>query len=319
MPSLNNCRKLASLSLSTSTASLAFVLATGLSAEAIQINFDYSFDNGFFDDQARRDLLELAADSFEPFTDSLEAIVPSGQNTWSAVFTNPSSGMQESIDNLIVPADTLIIYVGARNLGGSTLGTGGPGGFTASGFAPWFETLRTRGQGDTQGPNATDFGPWGGVVSFDSDANWNFDPDMPVSGQNDFLSVALHEISHVFGIGTSDSWDACITGSNFTCDFSTTSFGGNVPLDADPAHWAQGTTSTVNRVGEPPGFSQETALDPNITVGTRKLLTELDYAGLGDVGWEVAIPEPLTILGAGTAAGFGAFFKRVVNRKSKKK
>ena len=31
------------------------------------------------------------------------------------------------------------------------------------------------------------------------------------------------------------------------------------------------------------------------------------------------VPEPLTILGAGTAIGFGAFFKRTINKKKKKK
>ena len=34
---------------------------------------------------------------------------------------------------------------------------------------------------------------------------------------------------------------------------------------------------------------------------------------------QTAIPEPLTILGAGTAAGFGAFFKHQLNRKKKDK
>ena len=32
-----------------------------------------------------------------------------------------------------------------------------------------------------------------------------------------------------------------------------------------------------------------------------------------------AIPEPLTILGTATAAGFGAFFKRELNKNKKKK
>jgi hypothetical protein len=36
------------------------------------------------------------------------------------------------------------------------------------------------------------------------------------------------------------------------------------------------------------GVTQEAAMDPSITVGTRKLFTDLDYAGLADVGWETA-------------------------------
>ena len=39
------------------------------------------------------------------------------------------------------------------------------------------------------------------------------------------------------------------------------------------------------------GVSQEVVVDPNITVGTRKELTEMDLAFLRDIGFET-IPEP---------------------------
>src|SRR5207248_2680485 len=52
---------------------------------------------------------------------------------------------------------------------------------------------------------------------------------------------------------------------------------GDVPLATDLAHWAEGTRD--DGVG--------VAMDPQLTVGTRRLLTPLDYAGLDDIGWSM--------------------------------
>lgn len=130
-------------------------------------------------------------------------------------------------------------------------------------------------------------------------ATWYFDSD-PASagdlpgGSDDFYSVAVHEIAHVLGYGTAPSWDGRINGSNqFTGANSMTLHGGNVPLSGDAAHWNAGITSTL------PGTStsQETAMDPNIARGTRKYFTDLDYAGLQDIGWQVTpVPEPQAML-----------------------
>jgi len=59
------------------------------------------------------------------------------------------------------------------------------------------------------------------------------------------------------------------------------------------------------------GSSQETAMDPDVTAGTRKYLTNLDAMGLADIGWQLnitAVPEPSTwALMSGIALlGFGA-------------
>ena len=35
-------------------------------------------------------------------------------------------------------------------------------------------------------------------------------------------------------------------------------------------------------------------MDPDITTGSRKFFTDLDYTGLTDIGWQVtAVPEPI--------------------------
>ncbi len=294
--------------------SLGLYVASAWEVQAINLNFDYSLDtNNFFSPQERRDRLEEAASFFEFFTDNLEAINPSGSNNWTAIFSNPATGAQERLRNLTVAENTLIIYAGGRSLLGSTLGIGGPGGFSASGSASFVNTVRTRGQVGATGDSstATDFGPWGGSITFNTSANWNFSSDNPGGGQNDFLSVAIHELSHALGFGTSKSWEHFVSSGNFTGPESVASFGGNITLDTNEAHWQEGTQSTVNRLGLPDGVVQETAMDPSLFVGTRKLLTELDYAGLNDVGWEAktSTPEPGLLFGL-ISFGFFGFIRQ---------
>jgi hypothetical protein len=262
--------------------SLGAVIAQAERADAIFFHFDYIYDsNNFFNTQAKKDLLEQkVASYFTPFTDNLTAITPSGSNTWTAKFTHPGTGLEQSIANLVVPANTLIVYAGGRDLDGNTLGTGGPGGFSASGTSTFVNTVKARGQSGALASTPTDFGRWGGSISFDTNATWNFSSASPSVGENDFLSVAIHEMAHLLGLGSAPSWNTYVSGGQFTGSNSVSSYGGNVPLYSGNSHWAEGTMSTVK------GVTQEAAMDPSITVGTRKLFTKLDYAGLADVGWE---------------------------------
>jgi hypothetical protein len=276
---------------------VAAIVGQAQSSYAINFRFDYTYDdnssNKFFDSgttlgQSRRATLNEAATYFSSFTDNLSAINPSGNNTWTPKITNPVTGTtNESVSGLQnISANEIVVFVGARDLDGS-LGLGGPGSSSISyevnptGLA-FKDTVKARGQSGALNSPATDFGPWGGSLSFDNTVTWNSDLDAPASNENDLLSVAIHELGHLMGAGTAPSWDSNISGSDFTGTNSVAAFGGNVPLSTDGAHWADGTTSTVN------GISQETAMDPTITEGTRKLFTQLDYAGLKDVGWETA-------------------------------
>lgn len=259
-------------------------------AYAISITFDYSYDdNGFFSDQSRRSLLETAGEFFESrITDSLDAITSFDGNQFNARFNRPDSGILTTLDEFDVAADTLVIFAGGRNLGGS-LGVGGPGGFSASATSSsYFDQIRSRGEGDgtknaVSGDSAIDFAPWGGAVSFNTALdNWYFDSDISSddvpNGFNDFFSVALHEIAHVLGFGTADSWDNWIINNQFTGPASTHANGGfHVDLSSNGSHWMSGTLSN----------GEETALDPEITIGTRKFMTELDMAALDDIGWDV--------------------------------
>lgn len=259
----------------------------------VDIVFDYTYDtNGFFSPQTRRDTLESAASVIESrITDDLTAITPGGSNTWNAIFNNPSTDVQVTLPNLTVPADTVIIYVGARNLS-SGLGLGGPGGFNAVASPAFLENLQTRGESgvDPNSTNDTDFSLWGGTIAFDNAVNWNFTLNEPVSGENDFYSVALHEIAHVLGFGTSDSFRNKIDASNnFTGTVTTAAFGGPVPISVDQFGNPDDGHFAANTMGIIPGTTtqQESAMDPQLTTGTRKVLTDIDWGALDDLGWDV--------------------------------
>lgn len=274
---------------------------------AIDIELDYSLDGPtpFFSSAARRTAMEAAASYFEGILgDDLDAIVPGPSgfgfpNTWSAVIDHPGTGGTEIVEDLIVPENTIRVYVGGRELGGA-LGIGGPGGFTGSGTAEWLQRLRGRGEPNASGAGATDFGLWGGSLTFDISTNWHFGVDtLPPSGRNDFLSVALHELGHLLGLGTASSWDTWVSGDRFTGPAATSSFGSDVPLDGDVSHWREGVTSEVA------GVAQESAMDPTLLVGTRKRFTALDVAALEDIGWEIVTPTIPCDLNADTALDAG--------------
>jgi hypothetical protein len=263
-------------------------LALGPAARAgITFQFDYEYDGGFFAaNPEAKTTLEFAAASLARFTDDLAAIVPAGLNTWEARFTRPDDGKNTLIQNLVVPADTLIVYAGGRDLEGA-LGSGGPGGFFASGISPdWLDTVEARGEAGGLTVPATDFGPWGGQIAFNNepDVDWYFgiDPGGRGPGQSDFLSVALHELGHLLGFGTAGAWNAQVAGPVFTGPAASTVYGGSVPVQVGGRHWAP----TI--AGEVDGVAQEAAMDPQLTQGARKLFTDLDFAGLDDLGWEVA-------------------------------
>jgi hypothetical protein len=275
-------------------------LGSGAAANAaFHIQFDYRFDQqGFFTSPNRRAALEAAADVFEArIVDQFAAIVPQGGNTWEAVFSNPQSGMEVKVPNLTIPADTLLIFVGARDLDDTIVGAGGPGGWSATGFSQtWFDTVGARNEPNGRGVGATDFAPWGGLISFDTTApggsarNWHFDVNLsPPFTYTDFYTTALHELGHVLGIGSADSWNTYVptSGQVFNGPASVALYGSSVPLAPGLAHWKEGTQSQLPLTGA----AAETALDPSQTNGQRKHFTRLDFAALDDIGWDLA-PEP---------------------------
>ncbi|MGL4514370.1 MAG: matrixin family metalloprotease [Lacipirellulaceae bacterium] len=290
----------------------ALLGAGALGARAVTIRLDYSYDSsGFFstattNGAAARATLEAAASSLSTILrDTLNAVqtpAPFASSTfnglvtwqWGAQFDNPSTGALESLLNPTIAVDEYRVYVGARDLG-STLGFGGPGGWSrgsspSGGFTnaeinqinqtttQFFANVEHRGEA------TTDFARWGGALTFDSNTNWNYNHTTPITpGANDLWSVALHELGHAIGLGASDEWNALVSGAVFTGPAATAVFNASPPISPDGGHWSAGTQSTVYGVGT----AQEGALTPFITVGTRKGFTALDVAALDDIGWEV--------------------------------
>ncbi len=261
----------------------------------ITVALDFSLDvHGFFNNQARRDIMKFAADTLATsLTDSLAAIAPNAAagNNWTADFPDPSNGTLRSLSNLSVPANTLIIYVGGGTLAGaSEAGQGSTGGFSGSGSNAWLDILSARGKAGALATPPTSFGPWGGSIEFDDTGgtNWYFGQSLIGLGSNqtDFLSVAEHEIGHVLGLGTAGSWDSRVSGGFFDGP-TTRAVNGNaaVAVNATGDHWADAVRSN----GGP------ALMDAVLTNGTRSLATSLDIAALRDIGWQVNLLSSPTV------------------------
>ena len=158
------------------------------------------------------------------------------------------------------------------------------------------ELVSARGQTGALTANPTDFGPWGGSISFDNSGatNWFYGLDTNGLGgsQTDFRTVAEHEIGHVLGVGISPSWSTYVSAGTFVGPASTAARGGQaVPLDPNAQHWAPGTKSD----------GVDALMDPTVQNGLRRTFTSLDYAGLQDIGWAVQ-PPALSVIQFGASS-----------------
>ncbi|MBA4142079.1 MAG: hypothetical protein H0X43_03535 [Nitrosospira sp.] len=268
---------------------LGAFLAVSQSAIAdIDIVFNYRYDSSSFftgENSSRQELLNAAASVFETrLQENLAAISSSGPDRFNARFFQPDTGNQITIPNFNVAANEIVVFAGAYNLG-STLAAGGSGGFSSSGSTAFLDNVYSRGQPGALLPLETDFSPWGGAISFNTTSNWYFDTDTTTDesfpGQFDLYSVAVHELAHVLGFSSAQSFDNLNSGGLFTGSAVHALLGFHPSLTGD-GHWVSGLSYS----------GQEAAMDPDITANQRVHFTELDFAAMKDFGWQVSpIPE----------------------------
>lgn len=245
----------------------AAMVMFGGSAQAINIEFNYSLDtDNYFTPGMRQVLGEVGSLFGRNITNSFGAL------------SNYSRTLGDlTIQNLNLPADTLRIYVGASDLSFGTLGLAymGTAQQTSSrGFGGYiqFDTMGTE-QYVPDGWTMQDLANAGySLPQRDAARNWYVDDDITsmetfaptrvdfVGGGSmtlgttamDFYSVAMHEMGHVLGL----------------------------------VHVTDSILSTAY------GESQTVAMGPSLLAGTREYFTEADWSALGQKGWQVASLSP---------------------------
>lgn len=258
---------------------------------AINVLFDFRFDDsGFFTNHPDRiaTIRAAATDVGNRFSDTLAAIpfpANPATNFWKAQFDHPSRiNSPEEITNLLVPANSIVVFVGARDLVGPL--TVESSNRAVFGNFDWNNLVIGRGQANSYGPQATDFSPWGGSITYDLIANWHFGLEPPGgSTEFDLFMATEKALFHVLGFGASEAWSRIASGNTF--------FGPNaaavnnnqpIPLTSGNYEWVDGTLSQ----------GQRTLMDANLEDGERILPTALDLAAMQDIGWtpQGASPPP---------------------------
>jgi hypothetical protein len=239
------------------------------------IQFDYRFDTERWFTSDRKAILEAAAKVWETaIAEEFEAI-PAG--TPLQVINPQTSQIENFVANY--PIDDLVVFVGSRTIDGSgnTQATAGPSGMWTLG-----SRLETRYNGST-------FQPWTAHLSFDRAETWFFDPTLNTSSDIprnavDFFSLAIHELGHTLGIGTSRAFNNLIVGNTFVGNSAKAENGDRpIPLAPDLSHPAEGFIAS--RVGS------IAVMNPTLLRGSRKLPNRLDLALLRDIGYRVNDPS----------------------------
>lgn len=238
--------------------------------------------------------------------------------SWSFEFLNPDTGhpvdpIQDKTKDKEIAADTIVIYVGAReNIigddGQAKLAVAQPARYvdrsTISGtpsndlmlqqFAFEKRNMERQHEG---------FSPAVGMISFDSLSPFHyFDQhgiSLPPPNQYSFFTVALHEIMHVLGVGSSTQWNNLAVDNYLRGRNSVAVQGGNIPLNSHADHVEQSVASDLPPDGLLLGLPspQSPILTPNIAIGKLHIPTQLDLAMLVDIGWSIPSSLPMASLG----------------------
>ena len=289
------------------------ILCAGGAAEAkVTFSLDYSLDpvGGIFDasttggQQARATVQRAAQVLSDRLLDNLTAITPGGGNTWSPRVVNPATGVLTTPGVTSVAANEVRVYVGSQSLGVTPeVGVAYAGTAVVGGVQSFIDNAASRGQAGALTTPKTDYGPWGGSVSFDWDTNWYV--GLATAGltpnKMDLFSVAVHELVHLLGFSASQpSYANLAPGSTFNGAIAKSVNGGLAPT-VTGSHWLN-MTSKVG-IG---GASQTALMDAGLPSGVRRRVTLLDWAALDDVGWSLATPGDANANGVVSFADYQA-------------
>ena len=157
------------------------------------------------------------------------------------------------------------------------------------------DTAAIPGSPDATASYEVRYGPAFGSLALDTSPpsgktltqHWHMDHATNVpSGKNDLYSVALHEMLHVLGYGSSETWENHANGTTWTGTEAIAEFGTGLGL-VSGSHVAGGIMSRSIESGA----VQEAVMDPDLTPGRRKYLTTLDLAFLRDLGYSTIVPN----------------------------
>lgn len=200
-------------------------------------------------------------------------------NTRTELISAPS-GIH--LANPILKTNTIVIFVGVGRQKPGALASATTATIRSrGGGAAWTERVVSRGQSGAwgNGDELTDISPSFGSISFDSEANWHLGFDNPPREDQSFslLSLAMHEIGHILGLGSSPVWsnnrrqigdEIFFVGPN-----AVAANGGNpVPVEPDSGHLKSSLSGIFNE-------SQWS--------GVTDVPSQLDLAVLKDLGWEI--------------------------------
>ena len=235
------------------------------------IEFDYRFDEyNLFSDE-RKAVLEYAADIWSSYIqDEFSAI---NKDETAYIFINETL-QKVTIDE---PIDDLLIFVSFTEINDPQ--TLGQANYNVGNSYDDDRDRRQRIDGN-------DFEPWLGHIEFNAsyldefyfDQTPTTDDDLP-DDKLDFLSLSLHEIGHVLGIGSSDSFVKQVKNGKFTGTQSVALNNGDpIPLNDLEDHAQEG----FNIDSE-----EDALLSPVSDIGERRLPSALDLAMLADIGYEI--------------------------------
>jgi hypothetical protein len=275
------------------------------SRQMLSITPVIDFDTYHFSaDEGRRNAITAAITEItDRLEDTLKEIpAPTGENTWSATFRSPETGDQVSLDNRVIPANTIHLFIGTRELNG--LSGQANAGSSSHGDQAWNDLVGGRGQAGAVASPKTDVSLWGGAIAYDPSVDW--------TNARFVKQLTQHEFGHLLGFGR---------GFNKTKPDGTTEYVPSTFENLSTEGASGGKFTGANVVAE---FGGQPAVlnngngahfDPSVTNEGRRVTmastsndtsdgyTKLDWAAFKDLGWQITeatVPNPTPVTTPGS-------------------